>query len=582
MNMKKIGLILLFFFTFIVLSYPAPVSAQAIDPQYLFIRKSPMHCIPDCTYLWNFDYPQNINTATMLDIINLVGTRGGDQRKLGIGVEINYNSVYDFTRIKQSLQNLLLESKTNNIPVYINLGGFQWWGVNTVGDGWNGRPDLWNWWDSTKAGYNLNNKNNVEWTCWDNSCATNKAWRNWGGGDFEVRPHPNLASRAFIDSSKTKLAELVPIIVNWYTSLPFDKKWLLGGISNGTETDIGGNYRVYGNNDIPFEQDPSNPIKQLGYAAVKTAGLRSSGNPPTVAELNEVISRYTNELDKFVFDQGIPRSKIFNHIGGSDIYAGTFPQGVNYPTTAGALTKYGAPGWSFYGDVTTNPQNFAGLTTTLNQINNSEWTSPEWFTYATDYNGWVGALKNSLNYRNNRFINISNWEDHVRGNSVALDAIKTVLSEPPSCWVSSPVMQSIAINSNTATLTWQKGRYDHAYLLISTIGEFGIDGVLINKNITQVDITNVTTFTKSDLNTGKYYWQFTADGCVDAQYHFQNKTTDGSFVISTPAPLPGDFTETGDVTGDHVNIYDYNELVSKFGNPYTIFDYNDLVTNYDK
>ena len=50
----------------------------------------------------------------------------------------------------------------------------------------------------------------------------------------------------------------------------------------------------------------------------------------------------------------------------------------------------------------------------------------------------------------------------------------------------------------------------------------------------------------------------------------------------TPTPIPGDLTETGDVTGDHVNIYDYNLLVSKFGNPYTIFDYNDLVGNFGK
>lgn len=409
--MKKI-------FLFLILFLLVAEKVEAIDPQYIFIRKSPMHCVPDCNYLWNFDFPNNINAMTMLDVINLVGTRGNDQRKLGIGVEINYNSSYDFNKIKQSLQNLLQASKTNNVPVFINLSGFIWWGQSNAGDGWNGRPDLWNWWDNTKSGYNPNNKNNVEWTCWDNSCATKKAWRNWGGGDFEVRPHPNLASRAFIDSSKTKLAELVPIIANWYTFLPSDKKWLFGGISNGTETDIGGNYRVYGNNDIPFEQDPTNPILQLGYAAVKTAGLRTSGNPPTVAELNEVISRYTNELDKFVFDLGIPRSRIFNHIGGSDIYAGTMPLGVNYQTTAGALTKYGAPGWSFYGDATTNPQNFSGLTQTLNQINGSEWTSPEWFTYASDYNGWVQSLKNSLNYRNNRFINISNWEDHVRGNSI--------------------------------------------------------------------------------------------------------------------------------------------------------------------
>ena len=39
----------------------------------------------------------------------------------------------------------------------------------------------------------------------------------------------------------------------------------------------------------------------------------------------------------------------------------------------------------------------------------------------------------------------------------------------------------------------------------------------------------------------------------------------------------------GDLDGDgHVNIYDYNLLVSKFGNPYTIFDYNDLVGNFGR
>ena len=42
-------------------------------------------------------------------------------------------------------------------------------------------------------------------------------------------------------------------------------------------------------------------------------------------------------------------------------------------------------------------------------------------------------------------------------------------------------------------------------------------------------------------------------------------------------------SSNGDLDGDgHVNIYDYNLLVSKFGNPYTIFDYNDLVANFGK
>jgi len=42
-------------------------------------------------------------------------------------------------------------------------------------------------------------------------------------------------------------------------------------------------------------------------------------------------------------------------------------------------------------------------------------------------------------------------------------------------------------------------------------------------------------------------------------------------------PLPGDFN------GDNkVDIYDYNLLITNFGNPYTIFDYNALVGNFGK
>jgi len=62
---------------------------------------------------------------------------------------------------------------------------------------------------------------------------------------------------------------------------------------------------------------------------------------------------------------------------------------------------------------------------------------------------------------------------------------------------------------------------------------------------------------------------------------YQNIKTLPTFPTSTsnppPASTPGDLNTDG-----HVNIYDYNLLVSKFGNPYTIFDYNDLVGNFGK
>jgi len=67
-------------------------------------------------------------------------------------------------------------------------------------------------------------------------------------------------------------------------------------------------------------------------------------------------------------------------------------------------------------------------------------------------------------------------------------------------------------------------------------------------------------------------------------YTWQTYRYKGKFVsIVTPSPSPTPTPISGDLNGDtHVNIFDYNLLVSKFGNPYTIFDYNSLVANYGK
>ena len=639
--MRKI----LFFLTLVSCLPPVKVLAQAIDPQYIFVRKNPMACVPDCSYNWNFDTPQNINDVSVMDVINTVGTRGNDQRKLGIGVEINYNHTYDFGHIKLSLQNLLAESEKNTIPVFINLSGYQWWGdVNYPN--LNGRPDLWNWWDTSLTGYNSDNKNNVEWTCWDNSCATKNAWRDWGGGEFEVRPSPNLASRAFIDGSKVRLAELVPIIVNWYRALPFDKKWLLGGVSNGTEIDIGVNYRVYSDGKAHNNLIQSLPI---GYAAVKTAGIRSSGAAPTSAEIDEVIRRYLNELDKFVFDAGIPRHKIFNHTLGSDIMPDLLPTTPHLSTSGSAVTSYGNPGWSFYGSVANNPQNSTPLKTTLDKLTNEEWASPEWLP-STGYSVWITALNGALNLHNNRMINIGNWEnDQVRGNSEDLRALKTVLNQAPTCWVGAPTMQGVTLDGNTVTLTWQKGTNNQAiYLNISSVGDFNTTGTFNTVDVANNDVTNLTNWIRSNLKNGKYYWELIADGCTN-----QRKIADGMFEVLTPTPTivvfncnrcattngceraqfksltsdcvqpisgsnvtritdcscpkisggdnsrctavcipsvtptltpkPGDITGPNGIPDGVVDVLDYNKILTEFvGHPYTIFDYNLVVGNWGR
>lgn len=519
----------LFFISFALLTlFPSSVFAQNIDPQYIFVR---MICIPSyCPFVYNMAKPNydNLSSITIDDIFNKVGTRGNNNntRKVGIGVLIHYLGS-DFTTLKQSLKNLLIYSKTHTLPVFIALDGFQWWDA---------RPDLWNWWDSNSAGYNPDNKNNVEWTCWDSSCTTKKSWRYWVGESTQ-KPHPNLASRTFIEANKQALSELLPMIADWYNNeLTPDKKWLFGGIALGVDVDMGGNYYYYPNG-VSTGRGPQDSI-QLGYAAVKTAGIRSSGQI-TTEDINEVIRRYLNELDKSALDLGIPRSKIFNHVGGSDLLSRS--SNLVYQTAEAAINTYGNPGWSFYGEVTENPQNFSGLSSSLNKINNTEWASPEWLTFKDTYSGWVEALRDTLNYRNNRFLNIANWGEWMEEKKYPLDAIRTVANEIPSCWVTIPYMENVSVSDNIVTLQWQKGTSNDAvYLNVSMEGEFTDSGTLKVINTVNEAVTNRNTYTIRNLGISKYYWSLVAEGCSN-----QRKVIGGSFQITvvptigiTPSPTP--------------------------------------------
>lgn len=539
--MKKLCLVIALLLTMLAVSPPI-VHAQIIDPQYIFVRKDPMNCNPaDCSQLWNMDDPNQINLNAINDIYSKIGTKGTNNRKVGIGVVFNY-WIGDFEKQKQSLAALLHYSQVHDFPIFINLEGLGWW---------NNRPDLYN------------DPNNVEWTCWDVSCAIDKSWRNWGS-EFEVKPQPNLASPALIQATKDALNQFIPIIVNWYKELPSEKQYLFGGISLGGEVDIGANYYYY-----PGGVSNGKGLAgstQLGYAAVKTAGIKSSGTI-TEGDINEVVKRYQTALNKTALDLGIPRNKIFNHNGGKGAAPFIdYPQEVVFETLVGSLNNFASPGWSFYGDVTANPQNYPDLVNALNQAGNGQWSSPEWLTWAGDYNGWATSLRNTLNYRNNRFLNVANWEA-IRDKPYALNAIRDVANEAPTCWVTKPHMDNVTANGNTVILNWTAGaKNDTVFLLISSVGEFNNAGIFTNINVHQSNVTSINSQTLPNLTSGTYYWELVADGCGN-----QRKINDGQFVIARP----GDLNQDG-----LVNIFDYNLLVSKFGDPYTIFDYNQLVENF--
>jgi hypothetical protein len=86
-----------------------------------------------------------------------------------------------------------------------------------------------------------------------------------------------------------KMAQIIPVVLDWWKALPAAKKELLVGIKVGWESSIGVNAWYYPNGnallDKPAGADPTSGIKgelpparrvAIGYAAVRNAGLATA------------------------------------------------------------------------------------------------------------------------------------------------------------------------------------------------------------------------------------------------------------------------------------------------------------------
>ncbi len=180
-------------------------------------------------------------------------------------------------------------------------------------------------------------------------------------------------------------------------------------------------------------------------------------------------------------------------------------------------------------------------------------------------------MRNSLNYHNNRFINIANWEE-IRDKQHILDAIKTVANESPTCWVTAPQI-NVVKNTNNVTINWSKGtNNDSLYLNVSNSESLSVAGTPSNINIANENVTSTASHSLNNLADGKYYVALIADGCTN-----QRRIVYASFEIK-PSP-----TKPGDLNGDgKVNIYDYSRLISGYGTVYTNTDFINILANYGK
>jgi DUF1680 family protein len=207
---------------------------------------------------------------------------------------------------------------------------------------WKKRPDLWNWFDPNKPGFNPDNKYNVEWHGWDGP--PNKV-HYLNHGVLERLP-PNMCYTS--KKARAEVARIVskvigPVLREEIAKLNADGKGaLFAGILVGSEPSIDD----YSKNDperaamIKRDGEPATP---LGYRALLDRGY-SAKNPP--ADFRQALAKIVQETvafwcEQFV-DAGLPRDKLYPHV------AAPAPIEVMNAPIWTAFNAYSRPGWTTY------------------------------------------------------------------------------------------------------------------------------------------------------------------------------------------------------------------------------------------
>lgn len=276
----------------------------------------------------------------------------------------------DMSVFEASMREHLRQSLLYGIPIFFFLS------VTPFNEA---RPDLWNWWDTTKPGYNPENINNVEWYGWTSDAAVKIGWLNWGK-QMRLPPMLNQMSPVIQAAEKEAVTRLMTIVKTWYDALPADKKYLFAGIRSTDEMAVGINNWYYPNGNSyvnkPESGDPTtgiNPlilpsrgVQTIGFNAVKMAGIKTSGTI-TIEDLNEVCRRHGEFMSKIYFDMGFPRHKIF---------CSSFAKTLGEAKTC--INDYSCPSWSFYHAEAVTPTAFESAMEAIKASNAPAWGMAEW------------------------------------------------------------------------------------------------------------------------------------------------------------------------------------------------------------
>lgn len=302
---------------------------------------------------------------------------------------------------------------------------------------WDEAPELWNWFEPSKSGYNPENKENVEWYGWGSEYAVKIGWLNWGA-QCRLAPMANLFSPAYQAEVEKRLCRYYEMIKNWYESLPAGKKHLLVGVKCVGELALGVNNWYYPNGNYYYDLNPtandaerllidpqtginmydkpSRGVQTIGYAAATYSGIKTSGIL-TADDITEIQCRYSAWLADMAA-RYFPRELVFTQAGGV---------GDDLKST---VNKGSCPSWSFYLGDAYDASNFKDAMTLIEQSDAPYWAVSEWAIGADEApEKWASGIESALNIAGCRYVNIcTNVIGNNNGTTVNSNAVQGVKS----------------------------------------------------------------------------------------------------------------------------------------------------------
>lgn len=218
---------------------------------------------------------------------------------------------------------------------------------------WDARPDLWNYFDPKRPGYDPANKNNVEWMDWKGTPHPNR-YLDWGKPQ-KLPPHMCYNCPAIL-SEVTRLASqvLAPPIRKGIEDLrKTDREYLFAGMTVGSEPSLDDYSRIETVNPALarlMEQNRA-PKVRLGYNALTKAGY-SEINPPrdysqALAEINRDFIAF---WAKAFVQAGLPKTRLYTHAAANAGAVGSpTVEFTNAPAWI-AYNDYSRMGWTTYPD----------------------------------------------------------------------------------------------------------------------------------------------------------------------------------------------------------------------------------------